>query len=220
MTISSISTPTTTNSTSSTDMSALSGNYTMFLQLLVTQLQNQNPLDPMDSSKFTEQLVQYSSVEQQIKANQTLADLKTMFAVQSAMSFVGYVGKTVTVDSSTTELKNGAASWNFNASGASEKATIEIRDSSGALVYTTTESVTAGDGKFEWKGETTAGGTAPAGSYTIAISGQDGSGKAVTFKSELTGQVDGLDFSGTTPMLSISGQLISAYLVKSVKTTS
>ncbi len=205
------------SASSASDMSALSGNYEMFLQLLVTQMQNQSPLDPMDSSKFTEQLVQYSSVEQQIKANQSLTDLKTMFAIQSAMSFVGYVGKTVTVDSSTTQLKDGVATWNFNGSAASEEAKIEIMDAYGNVVYTTTKKLAAGDGKFEWKGETDAGGTAPAGDYTIAISGKDASGKAVKYKSETTGVVDSLDFSGSVPMLSIGGQLISAYLVKSVK---
>lgn len=207
------------SASSASDMSALSGNYEMFLQLLVTQLQNQSPLDPMDSSKFTEQLVQYSSVEQQIKANQSLTDLKTMFAVQSAMSFVGYVGKTVTVDSSTTQLKDGIATWNFNGSEACDEAKIEVMDAYGNVVYTTTQKLAAGDGKFEWKGETTAGGTAPAGNYTIAISGKDSSGKAVKYKSETTGVVDSLDFSGSVPMLSIGGQLISAYLVKSVKAT-
>lgn len=206
-------------STSSSDMSALSGNYQMFLQLLVTQMQNQNPLDPMDSSKFTEQLVQYSSVEQQIKANQSLTDLKTMFAVQSALAFVGYVGKTVTVDSSTTEMKDGAASWNFTGSAACDSATITIYDSSGNEVYSTTEKLASGTGKFEWSGETNDGGTAPDGSYTIAITGKDSFGKSITYKSETTGAVDAVDFSGTTPMLSIGGQLISAYLVKSVKPT-
>jgi flagellar basal-body rod modification protein FlgD len=216
--ISSVSSVTNT-STSATDMSALSGNYQMFLQLLVTQMQNQSPLNPMDSSQFTQQLVQYSSVEQQIKANQSLTDLKTMFAIQSALSFVGYVGKTVTVDSSTTQLKDGVATWNFNGSAASDAAKIEIYGADGKLVYSTTQKLAAGDGKFEWKGETDTGGTAPAGDYTIVISGKDAAGKAVTYKSETTGAVDAVDFSGSTPMLSIGGQLISAYLVKAVKST-
>ncbi len=217
MSISSVSAVTNT-STSATDMSALSGNYQMFLQLLVTQMQNQSPLNPMDSSQFTQQLVQYSSVEQQIKANQSLTDLKTMFAIQSALSFVGYVGKSVTVDSSTTQLKDGTATWNFNGSAASDPAKIEIYGADGKLIYSTTQKLAAGDGKFEWNGETDTGGTAPAGDYTIAISGKDASGKAVTYKSETTGLVDAVDFSGSTPMLSIGGQLISAYLVKAVKT--
>ena len=219
MSISSVSASTNT-STSASDMSALSGNYQMFLQLLVTQMQNQSPLDPMDSSQFTQQLVQYSSVEQQIKANQSLADLKTMFAIQSALAFVGYVGKTVTVDSSTTQLKDGAATWNFNGSAACAEATITIYDSDGNSVYTTTQKLAAGDGKFEWSGETDNGGTAPSGDYTIVISGKDSAGKAITYKSETTGAVDAVDFSGSTPLLSIGGQLISAYLVKSVRTTS
>lgn len=219
MSISTVSSLTNSSATSS-DASALSGNYQMFLQLLVTQLQHQSPLDPTDATQFTSQLVQYSAVEQQIKTNQTLADLKTMFAVQSAMSFVGYVGKTVTVDSSTTELKDGTATWNFNGSAACEEASIEISDSDGNIVYTTTQKLASGDGQFVWKGETDSGGTAPAGSYTISITGKDSAGKAIRFKSETTGEVDAVDFSGSVPMLKIDGQLISAYLVKSVKSTS
>ena len=219
MSISSIA-ASSSSSSSSSDMSALSGNYQMFLQLLVTQLQNQSPLDPTDATEFTNQLVQYSSVEQQIKMNSTLTDLKTQFAIQSALSFLGYVGKTVSVDSSTTELKDGVATWNFNGSASSSAAEIKIYDADGNVVYSTTEKLAAGDGKFEWKGETDAGGIAPAGSYTITISGKDGSGNAVTYKSETTGVVDRVDFTGSTPMLSIGGQLISAYLVKSVSSTS
>lgn len=217
MTISTVSALTGSTSTSSSDISALSGNYQMFLQLLVTQMQNQSPLDPMDSSQFTQQLVQYSAVEQQIKANQSLTDLKTMFAVQSALAFVGYVGKTVTVDSSSADLKDGVATWNFNASTTAPAATIEVHDSSGNIVYTTVQKIASGAGVFEWKGETDTGGVAPAGTYTISITGNDAAGKAVTFKTETTGQVDAVDFSGTTPMLSIGGQSVSAYQVKTVK---
>ncbi|MDK9698370.1 MAG: flagellar hook assembly protein FlgD [Siculibacillus sp.] len=219
MTISTVSAATNT-STSNSDISALSGNYQMFLQLLVTQMQNQSPLDPMDSSQFTQQLVQYSAVEQQIKANQSLTDLKSMFAIQSALSFVGYVGKSVTVDSSTADLTNGTATWNFSGSAAASAATIEIHDSEGNTVYTTVQKLAAGEGAFEWSGETDTGGVAPAGSYTISITGTDASGKAVKYTSETTGTVEAVDFSGTTPMLSIGGQLVSAYLVKSVKSAS
>jgi flagellar basal-body rod modification protein FlgD len=219
MSITSVSTAT-ASASSSTDTATLSGNYQMFLQLLVTQLQNQSPLDPTDPTEFTNQLVQYSSVEQQIKANATLSDLKTMFAVQNAMAFVGYVGKSVTVDASTAEFKDGSATWNFNGSAACDEATIEVLDSEGNVVYSTTEKLAKGDGKFQWSGETTDGSIAPAGSYTIRISGKDSSGKAVTYKSEMTGIVDKVDFSGATPMLSIDGQLVSAYLVKSVTASS
>ncbi len=208
------------NSSKSADASALSGNYEMFLQLLVTQMQNQNPLDPTDATEFTNQLVQYSSVEQQIKMNSTLADMKTMFAVQNAMAFVSYVGKSVTVDASTAEYADGSATWNFNASAASDAASISVVDSEGNTVYSTTEKLASGDGKFVWTGETTNGSLAAAGSYTLKITGKTTAGNTVTYKSELSGVVDNVDFSGTTPLLTIDGQSVSAYLVKSVKSAS
>lgn len=209
-----------TSSDTSKDTSALSGNYQMFLQLLVTQMQNQNPLNPTDATEFTNQLVQYSSVEQQIKMNATLTDMKTMFAVQNAMAMVGYVGKSVTVDASRAEFTDGKATWNFNASAASDDATISVVDSDGNTVYTATEKLAAGDGQFVWTGETTDGSLPSSGTYTLKISGKTSAGKTVTYKSEVAGVVDSVDFSGDAPMLSIDGQSVNAYLVKTVKPAS
>lgn len=208
------------SSSSSSDASALSGNYQMFLQLLVTQMQNQNPLDPTDATEFTNQLVQYSSVEQQIKMNSTLSDLKTMFAVQNAMAMVSYVGKTVTVDASAAEYTDGKATWNFNASAASDSATISVVDSDGNTVYTTSEKLSSGNGQFVWTGETNDGSLASSGTYTLKISGKTSSGTNVTYKSEVSGVVESVDFTGDTPMLTVDGQSVSAYLVKTVKPTS
>src|SRR5580658_123707 len=91
----------------------LTGNMDTFLQLLTTQLQNQDPMNPMDSDQFTQQLVEYSQVEQQINTNSNLQSLISLQQGGAGSSAVGYLGKTVTVSGGTAPLTNGAASWNY-----------------------------------------------------------------------------------------------------------
>lgn len=219
MSILGLTTPTLTKSTSttSTDTTSLSGNYEMFMKLLVTQMQTQDPLNPMDTATFTNQLVQYSSVEQQIKANANLADLKALLTTQSASNLVSYVGKTVEADGATTAYSgSGTTSWDFTASAASPSATITVTNADGDVVYKTSKSLTKGENTFTWDGTTTSGATATAGDYTIAVKGSDSEGSGVSIVTALSGVVEGVDFSGTVPMLTIGGAQISAYKVKTV----
>lgn len=219
MSILGLTTPSLTSSTSTTDSDkkSLASNYEMFMTLLVTQMKNQDPLSPTDASKFTDQLVQYSSVEQQIKMNQHLSNLEALSTTQSASNLVAYIGKTVEAEgkTSTYDGKN-AATWNFTSSAKATAATIKVTNANGDLVYTGTQSLTSGSNTFSWNGQTNAGGTATAGDYTIAVSGTDSLGNAVDISTSLKGVVTAVDFSGSTPMLTIGGQTISAYKVTTV----
>src|SRR3954465_1098397 len=102
------------SSSSSTSGSTIAGNFDTFLQLLTTQLKNQNPLDPLDTNQFTQQLVQFSSVEQQLKTNDFLSALVQANANSTNTNAVGYIGKTVTASGTRSELANGKAVWNFS----------------------------------------------------------------------------------------------------------
>src|ERR1700744_3656694 len=84
------------SSTQSAAQSQLSGNFDTFLTLLTTQLQNQDPLSPMDSTQFTQQLVEYSQVEQQINTNTNLTSLISLQQAGAGAASVGYLGKNVT----------------------------------------------------------------------------------------------------------------------------
>src|SRR3954454_19626467 len=108
---------TTNNSSSSnstgSDDGTIAGNFQTFLQLLTTQLKNQNPLDPLDTNQFTQQLVQFAQVEQQMKSN---TQLQTLISIeQSAQSTVAltYVGQTVVVDGATAQLGSSGATWSL-----------------------------------------------------------------------------------------------------------
>src|SRR5262245_56305048 len=126
-TINPASTATGASSVSSAlDKTEIASNFTMFLQLLTTQLRNQNPLDPLDTNQFTQQLVQFAQVEQQMKSNDQLASLVSLEKSAQATTALAYVGATVVVDGATAQLTGGSASWNLNVSKPST-ATITIR---------------------------------------------------------------------------------------------
>ena len=120
--------------TSATDKTTLAGNFDTFLKLLTTQLQNQNPLDPLDTNQFTQQLVQFAGVEQQINMNQQLTSLVTLQKANQTASAMGFLGATATVDGSTTQLTSSKASWSFSVDKPST-GTITIKDSKGQTAY-------------------------------------------------------------------------------------
>src|ERR1700760_3589524 len=101
-------------SLTSTAGSTLAGNFQTFLTLLTTQLQNQNPLDPLDTNQFTQQLVEFAGVEQQLKSNDQLSTLVSLQQTAQNTQALGFVGQTVSVDGSTQNLTNGSAAWTFN----------------------------------------------------------------------------------------------------------
>ncbi|MDR3495673.1 MAG: flagellar hook capping FlgD N-terminal domain-containing protein [Ancalomicrobiaceae bacterium] len=205
-------------STSTTDMSALSSNYTMFLQLLTTQLKNQDPTSPMDANQFTQQLVQYSQVEQQIKSNSTLTSIASSLSVANATQMLSYIGQTVSADGTKTTLQNGNAEWSFTLDR-SAAATINVLDSSGNVVYTQSTTYGTGTNTFDWNGSMTSGGTAPDGAYTLQISAQDAAGTAAKVTQAVSGTVTGIDFSSGQPYLTVNGSKVSIWSVSAIGTT-
>jgi flagellar basal-body rod modification protein FlgD len=195
---------------SGTDASrkTIADNFDTFLQILTTQLKNQNPLDPMDTNQFTQQLVQFTSVEQQLKTNEFLEAL--MLSNQSAVNTdaVSYIGKQVTTAGSSADLSEGLATWGYTAEGTASDATVTIRDSLGNVVYTETGSLAQGEGTFVWDGFATDGAKQPDGTYTIAISARNLSGQSVNVTTATTGIVTAVDFSGPEPMLTVGASKV------------
>src|SRR5919112_345140 len=96
------------------DRTTMAQNFDAFLLLLTTQLKNQSPLDPLDTNQFTGQLVQFASVEQQLKSNDTLNALLTSSRASTASTAASFVGMTVTADGASAQLANGKAEWMIN----------------------------------------------------------------------------------------------------------
>src|SRR5262249_5771248 len=214
MTISTLATTTTpTSSTSSavansdqiTLNNQIAGNFTTFLTLLTTQLQNQNPLDPLDTNQFTQQLVQFASVEQQINMNTQLQTLVALQQTAQNSQALGFVGKTVTVKGGTAPLTNGQAQWTFSSTSPA-KATFTVTDSTGQTVYTKTATVQAGTQGFSWNGLDNAGRQWADGNYTLSITATGADAKPVAIPTTVVGVVNSVDLTQSPPVLSIGGK--------------
>lgn len=201
----------------SNSTNALSANYEMFLSLLTTQLKVQDPLDPLKAEEFTNQLVQYSSVEQQLKMNSSLDTLIEATNSTNATNLVGYLGTRVSAEGVRSVLTDGLATWEFDASAAADDAEITIRNSSGAVVFTQKADIAKGTGAFVWDGRTDSGTTAPDGIYSISFSAKDDTGRNVSVTTETSGIVDGIDFSDSEPTLKIGDMSIPLSSVTSVQ---
>ena len=152
----------------------------MFLKLLTAQMQNQDPLDPMDTSKYTEQLVQFSQVEQTIQQSSTLKDILASLTTQNMSQTAGFIGKTAEFDTDVAGLPtDGKAQWSFNAARDVEKMVATISDANGKVVDTREISASK-SGEFDWDGALANGKKAAEGPYTLAIKGTDASGAEVS----------------------------------------
>jgi flagellar basal-body rod modification protein FlgD len=176
-----------------------------FLLLLTTQLKNQDPLEPMDSSEFTSQLVQFASVEQQISQNRNLEELIKINQVNRAASVVSFLGKRIEATGDTTVLANGYAEWNYSLPEVAEDVTLTITDSDGQTVFETAGEGTIGAHKFVWDGLDQSGQPLAEGQYTLTVAATDVEGEAVVATTTIVGHVTGMETVDDNLILSIGG---------------
>jgi flagellar basal-body rod modification protein FlgD len=210
--------PTTSSSGSTPDaMSQLSGNFSTFLTLLTTQLKNQDPTSPMDSSTFTQQLVEYSQVEQQIDSNTNLKTLITQGQSQSGAYATSYLGKTVTVTNGQSALVNGAADWSYTLGANAASTTLSVTDANGKTVYNGAGAVTAGANDFAWNGKDNNGNQHADGTYTLNATSLATDGSTVTTSVSSTGKVGEVDMTSGTPQLGIGSMRIGLSSIANVQ---
>jgi flagellar basal-body rod modification protein FlgD len=188
-----------------TASSQLAGNFNQFLKLLTTQLQHQDPLSPLDPNQFTQELVQFSSVEQQIQMNTGLNTLISLQQNAQTTSALGFLGHTVVINGNVAQLDKGQATWNYSVNKPSTAA-ISVSDSTGKIVYSTTQTVQPGPQTFTWNGQTSTGNQLTDGSYTISITAADANGQSVAVATQTQGTVSGVDVSKSPPLLTVNGQ--------------
>ena len=203
-------------SLSSTTGGTLAGNFQTFLTLLTTQLQNQNPMDPLDTNQFTQQLVQFAGVEQQLKTNDQLTALVSLQQTAQSTQALGFVGKTAVVDGSTAALTNGAATWNIGVP-TNSNVSISITNSTGQTVYSNNYNVQAGQNQsFAWDGKGNDGTQWPDGQYKLTATGTDTAGNTVAVTTQIQGMVNSVDLTQSPPLLSINGQNYTVNQIKSI----
>jgi flagellar basal-body rod modification protein FlgD len=189
-----------TTTAASNGLASLSSNFSEFLNLLMTQLKNQDPTSPMDTNSFTQELVEFSEVEQQINTNSSLGTLIQLTQSGQLLQGSSIIGKTVEVSTSTGQvpLVDSSATIAFTAASPGT-ANLTIKNSAGAVVATETIAATQGSNTYTWDGEGADGSTEPDGTYTFSLTGPTNTG---TIGSNLTFDVIGAasgvtDNSGT-----------------------
>lgn len=172
----------------------LNTDFNQFLTLLTTQLQNQDPLSPMDSTEFTNQLVQFSQVEQQINSNAKLDNLVALQLSSISTVALGYVGMDISYVSSDMNY-DGSTPVDINYALASEAISpkVNIYNEAGDLVYSGTTPGNTGTNKFTWNGKDTNGNQVAAGTYTVKIDAVDKDGKAIDNSTVVSGHVKGIE---------------------------
>lgn len=188
--------------TSATDLSAVSdaaaarkslaGNFDTFLTLLTTQLRNQDPLDPLDSNEFTQQLVQFTSVEQQIAANENLEKILAAMQVDQTSTALGFIGKQVDADANSIGLpEGGTATWLYTLPSNAESVVLTVTDPDGRLVYVEEGQKQAGSHSFTWDGNDNAGNPLSPDLYTLSVAARDASEGVIETEIGVRGVVDG-----------------------------
>lgn len=194
----------TISQTGTSALGSLASNFTSFLSLLMTQLQHQDPSSPMDSSQFTSELVQFTSVQQQLDTNSNLTQLIQLTQASQIEQSASMVGKPVTVTSNRLSLQNSTAEINFNTTTA-QPVGIAVYNSAGAQVQTATLTSAAGANHWTWNGQAANGATMPDGAYSVTVNavGANGAASAVPFT--VTGTATAVQNNGGTVDIQLGG---------------
>jgi flagellar basal-body rod modification protein FlgD len=180
-----------------------------FLQLLVTQLQQQDPLDPQDNEEFVAQLAQFSSLEQLTTANSALESLYLAMSSMNNASMTQLLGKNVRAYGDAFHYGgNGDVELHYEVPS-DFTGTLTVTDDAGRVVHTAElGTLSAGDGSYTWDGSSISG-TADSGTYTFSISGKDANGDPVEVATMVEGEIDGMSFETGSPEPSIAGVPLS-----------
>ena len=192
------------NATINSGLGQIAENYTTFLSLLTTQLQNQDPTSPLDTNQFTSQLTQMTGVQQQLLSNQLLQQLVNQNQ-GGVINAVGLIGKTVTVSGNQAMLQNGTASYQFNLPTAAANATGTITDSNNTVIWSG-PIATSGKGlqTFTWNGQNQSGAAQANGAlYSLTVSANDANNQAITVANTLTGAVSAVQQINGTTMVTV-----------------
>ncbi|ABI64982.1 MAG: flagellar basal-body rod modification protein FlgD [Maricaulis maris] len=195
----------------------LADNFEMFLTLLTEQMKNQDPLNPLDSTQFVNQLVDFSSVEQQIAQNQNLENLLLLQSAAAQSASVSYIGRVATALTPQAMLANGEASWEYNVPEEATTSSIIIRDEDDRIVARRDGETTAGTHDFTWDGLGDGGAALDDGVYSMEIIAQNADGDDLPVTIRAAAQVTGVDLSGSEVIVEMGGIRVPLSSVMSIK---
>ncbi len=200
----------TNNATSTTKGNIISKD--QFMQMLVAQLKNQDPLNPMDGTQFAAQLAQFSTVEQLYNVSESMSNMSSSMSTMNDMQVTGLIGSTVTAEGDTTTVNGSTSDLFYNLDGDTLQSTIKIYNSDGSLVRTlTVGSQGAGANSVAWDSNGLSSGT-----YTFDVAATDKSGASVDVTKMLNGVVTGVNYKSGTPYITVNGLDVAFSSVTSV----
>ncbi len=210
-----------TSGKSKDGLTGLADDFSSFLQLLTTQLQNQDPTSPMDADQFTQQLVQFSGVEQQIRSNETLSELASLMQADQLSQSVSYLGAEVEAEGDVFRLgDDGLARIHYDLESPSATTLLKITDEFGRVVALKQGEIGAGRHSLTWDGLGDDGVRRTDGSYKVEILAQSAAGTPVAAGTTITGVVDGVEMDGAETLLSVDGVLMPLERISAVRTAS
>ncbi len=196
----------------------LADNFDNFLKLLTTQLQSQDPLSPLDATKFTEQLVQFTGVEQAIKTNDVLGQLVALVRADQMARAVDYLGAEVEAEGQTVRLDaDGPATVRYRLDQTAAEVVIDIYDKAGRLVGNRQGQASSGVHDVRWDGRDQSGAQLPEGLYRVEVRASDAGGAPVPVSTTIAGTVDGIEMLGERLMLSIDGVLLPRDAITTIR---
>lgn len=166
-----------------------------FLLLLTKQLQNQDPMNPMDTAQFTQQLIGFSTVEQAIQQNKSLERLISLQSATNAFGAVSFLGNEVAVDSNHVALKDGKGKFQYEIDQTASQAVLTVVDSTGKVVLVQEANRGIGSYNVNWNGKDAFGNQLPDGDYRVAVSYADDKGKTYAAKITSFGVVDSTEIA-------------------------
>ena len=218
--LSSVAQSASTSQKTAASAATLSDNFDTFLTLLTTQLQHQDPLEPMDSSEFTNQLVQYSNVEQSIQQNANLEKLIGMFQTQGLNTATSYIGKEVTALSDMAYHSGEGVHWIYSLEAQADSVNIVVTDATGKTVYAGTGETGAGEHSFVWNGRDSDGNVLPEGFYTLQVTAKTQDGADIANDIYVRDTVTSVEVANGEPVLVVGGMPVSVDRVAIVKSQS
>lgn len=200
-------------------LASLTDNFETFLTLLTTQLRYQDPLEPMDSTAFVQQLVQFTEVEQSIGTNKKLEQLIDLQSTNQTLAAVGFMGRTIEATGNTGPLVDGAAEFTYQLGQRAASATLIVLDANGQVAFTTAGNSALGKHSFAWDGKDLNGNQLADGAYSFAVAARDKDGEKIDVTTGTVARVTGVESAEDGMLLSLGPVLVPLAAVVSVRET-
>jgi flagellar basal-body rod modification protein FlgD len=186
----------------------LAENFDSFLRLLTTQLQNQDPLQPLDATQFTGQLVQFAGVEQAINTNTRLDALIAENTASRRIFATRYIGHTVEAQGNRAMLRDGPVAYRYTLPSDAARTVVTVSDAQGRVVLTAPGATASGSHGFAWDGRDDSGVLQPPGIYAIGVFARDAEDRPIPVETAISGRVAGIHVAEGTMTLDVEGVMV------------